>query len=194
MPKPLTQACLKEVLSYDPLTGVFIWLPRTVPEKGSVHWHKRRAVSNWNSRYAGKRAGSVHPARRHGSTTDYWRVRLEGSDYAAHRLVILYMDGSFPPKGMEVDHKDNDGLNNRYDNLRVVTSSQNKMNVSVRGSNSSGVTGVHWRKDTFNWAVQIMVRGKKIHIGHYKNKEDAIKVRKAAELKYFGEYRYKGKS
>lgn len=190
MPKPLTQERLKEVLHYDPLTGIFTWKTRPLPEKDGPDRSKRNGISSWNSRVAGRRAGSVLYATRHGASSDYLQIWIHGSSYDAHRLAILYMEGSFPIKGMEVDHIDTDGLNNRYSNLRVVTSSQNQMNKPKQANNKSGVTGVSWAKRESKWYACITVDGKQISLGYHKNKEDAIKARKAAELKYFGEYRY----
>ena len=59
-------------------------------------------------------------------------------------------------------------------------------------NNTSGITGVYWKKDRNKWGARIVVNGKCIYLGYFANKEDAIKIRKEAEIKYFGEYRFKG--
>ena len=57
-------------------------------------------------------------------------------------------------------------------------------------NNTSGNIGVSWNKEKQKWKAYITIGGKQIHVGYFVNKEDAIQARKAAELKYFGEYRY----
>lgn len=65
------------------------------------------------------------------------------------------------------------------------------MNRSMRSDNTSGVTGVYWCKSRNKWNAEIRINSKKINLGYFINKEDAIKARKRAEIKYFGEYRNK---
>ena len=93
------------------------------------------------------------------------------------------------PKGKVVDHINHNKLDNRKCNLRVCTQSQNTMNSSLRSDNSSGYTGVYWYKSRSKWLVRITVNGKCINLGYYDDLEEAVKVRKEAEIKYFGEYR-----
>ena len=88
----------------------------------------------------------------------------------------------------DVDHIDNDKLNNRMSNLRKCSSKENKRNCPVRCDNKSGVTGVYWRDDSKKWRVYIKYEDKKTNIGHFDNKDDAIRARVQAEMKYFGEF------
>ena len=85
---------------------------------------------------------------------------------------------------------------NRKENLRIVTQSQNCMNQHIRSNNTSGVKGVSWSKEKNKWQVKITVNYKQIHIGFFDEDkfEDAVQARKDAEEKYFGEYnlKYKG--
>lgn len=106
-----------------------------------------------------------------------------------HRLVLDFWDMSF-----DVDHICHNKADNRKETLRICTRSQNLMNRSMQSNNTSGVTGVYWDKCRFKWKAQIMVNQKTINIGRYNTKEEAIKARKEAEIKYFGEYRYTGDS
>lgn len=96
------------------------------------------------------------------------------------------------PDDMVVDHKHGKESrnDNRKENLRIATTSQNCMNREMRFDNTSGITGVSYDKDTQKWCVQIGVEHKNIWIGSYKNKDDAIVARQNAEKKYFGEWRY----
>lgn len=95
------------------------------------------------------------------------------------------------PKGMVVDHIDRNRLNNLSSNLRLVTYSQNGMNKGKQSNNTSGIVGVSWDKSRNKWEAHIKINKKKLHLGRFKNKEDAINARKEAEIKYFGEYRCK---
>lgn len=95
----------------------------------------------------------------------------------------------------EVNHKTHlprheNKYDNRKQNLEVVTRSENNMNRALALNNTSGTTGVCWDNKYNKWLSQIKVKYKTIYIGHFTNKDDAIKARKEAEIKYFGEHRY----
>ena len=92
---------------------------------------------------------------------------------------------------MVVDHINHNKSDNRKNNLRLATRSQNIQNRGIIPNNTSGVTGVHWHNHTKKWKAEIEVNKRKIYIGVFKEKEDAIKARKEAEVKYFGEYAFK---
>ena len=108
-------------------------------------------------------------------------------------LHILVM--SPVPAGMIVDHKQHPPryakkVDNRKSNLEIKTASQNNINSSMYLNNTSGIKGVSWNKRLEKWNAYIQINKKRIHLGYFIDKEDAIQARKAAELKYFGEYRY----
>ena len=81
------------------------------------------------------------------------------------------------PNGMQVDHKDCDGLNNTKSNLRIATHQQNNFNRRLTSKNKSGLKGVYWSKEKNKWRVQIGVYGKNVNIGYFETKE-------AAHIKY----------
>ena len=85
------------------------------------------------------------------------------------------------PKG-HIDHEDHNGLNNLWDNLRLTTNKGNQKNLSKRIDNTSGVTGVVKRKNSF--IVQIQIDNKMIYLGSRKTLEEAAQLRKEAEIKY----------
>ena len=92
-----------------------------------------------------------------------------------------------------VDHIITERKNdNRKQNLRIVTKKENNINRRMMSNNTSGVIGVRWDKNSNKWEASIGINKKTIHLGEYEDKEDAIKARKEAEIKYFGEYRYRG--
>ena len=104
-----------------------------------------------------------------------------------HNLVM-----NFTPDYLhtEVDHKNNQRNDNRKSNLRITTRKNNQRNRSMTNRNTSGVIGVYFHKLAQKWCARIRVDGKEIYLGLYDNLEDATKVRKEAEQKYFGEYAY----
>ncbi len=97
------------------------------------------------------------------------------------------------PDDMEIDHIYHDEFDNRKNNLRIVTSSQNGMNKKIFKNNTSGVTGVSWNNTSQSWTASIQVNNKRIYFGNFSDFKEAVKVRKWAEEKYFGEYKYKEK-
>ena len=96
-----------------------------------------------------------------------------------------------PERKIDLDHIDRNRLNNRKDNLRVCTRSQNQMN-SFRKNNTSGVKGVTWHKHQRKWYAYITTDYKSISLGYFKSLAQAAKVRRNAEIKYHGEYALKG--
>ena len=102
-----------------------------------------------------------------------------------HRLIMGVNDSN-----LDVDHINHDLTDNRKQNLRVVSRSKNAKNVKVKSNNTSGVPGVSFDKRTNKWAVRITVDYKDYYLGEYVDFNHAVKVRKDAENKYFGEYSY----
>jgi hypothetical protein len=98
-----------------------------------------------------------------------------------HRLL---MDAK---KGQIVDHVNENGLDNRRDNLRFATNSQNLHNSS-RTRGTSKYRGVYLRKGTSRWHSQIKVNNKRIHLGYFDTEIDAAKAHDQAALKYLGEF------
>ena len=87
------------------------------------------------------------------------------------------------------DHEDRDGSNNRKNNLRIATCRQNAINRSLSPLNTSGITGVEWRKSENKWCAKISKeKGKQRIIGRFNTKEEAIKARLEAEKEYYGEF------
>lgn len=84
-----------------------------------------------------------------------------------------------------IDHIDRNGLNNQRDNLRSATNKENQENTGLPSNNTSGCKGVSWDKRSSKWRATIYHHKKRIYLGYFKNKEEAIKVRKQAETEYF---------
>jgi len=169
----ITQEKLKEILSYDPETGFFTWNKRS-----ENHFKSHKSFLTWNSKHAGKTAGSKHKKR----SSFYVNIGIFWKIYSAHRLAFLYMTGDWPKH--QVDHIDGDGLNNKWCNLRDVKAADNLKNLRLRVKNKSGCHGVYYRKELDKWAAKIGsgVTGK--HLGLFASKEAAISARRDAEIKY----------
>jgi len=121
----------------------------------------------------------------------YVMIRVGGRGgrvFRAHRLAWLFMTGDFPPKGYEIDHINGERADNRWANLRLVTRSQNNMNVGIKANNQSGCVGVSYQLRRNNWTARIVVHGKVICLGDFVSKSEAIDARKSAERKYFRQY------
>lgn len=99
-----------------------------------------------------------------------------------HRIILN------APEGMDVDHIDGDPLNNLKSNLRICEHINNSRNKSINKNNTSGVIGVWYNKRVNKWVAEIKVNYKKIHLGYFKDINEAKRIRQEAELKYFGEY------
>ena len=119
----------------------------------------------------------------------YWTINNNGyvitggannPNILMHRL-ILDVSNKY-----EVDHINHDTNDNRKENLRIVTRSQNQMNLSLKSNNTSGVTGVYFDNTHNYWVSKIQDS----ILGYFSNFDEAVKTRKEAEKIYFGEYSY----
>lgn len=113
--------------------------------------------------------------------TGYAEARVNGRTTLFHHLVLECK------KGMVRDHKNRNKLDNRKDNLRIVTYFENNVNVERANSNLYGVPGAY--KNGNRIVVRINVRGKPIYLGTYKTVEEAKEAREKAEEKYYKKIR-----
>lgn len=112
----------------------------------------------------------------------YRLINYKGKRYRSHRLVWVIHNGCIADG--EMDHINGVKDDNRIINLRVVTTQENQKNTKMHKHNTSGCMGVHFHTRDKKWTVRIKINRKYIHLGSYKTKEEAIKVRKDAEIKY----------
>ncbi len=163
MAQEITQEHLKEILHYDPETGVFTWR-ECLSIRGRI----------------GHRAGWT-------DKRGYVFIRAHGKLMSAHRLAWLYVHGYWP-KG-DIDHVDGNPSNNSLLNLREATRSENNQNRSKFGRGVTGLIGVgHNPKCTRNpFQAAIRVLGRRIYIGSFPTKEDAHRayMQAKAELHTF---------
>lgn len=143
--KELTAERLREVLDYDPDTGVFTRKVRT----GNVK--------------IGDVAGSFNGK-------GYIRIGIDGRLHRAHRLAWLYVTGEWPKD--QIDHINGDRGDNRLANLREVNNAENQHNLrKARADNTTGFLGVSPRYGKFR--AYIMVDGKNKHLGCFPTPEAA---------------------
>ena len=98
----------------------------------------------------------------------------------------------FEETNLYVDHINGNTLDNRKENLRLCTNTDNLKNrVNIPSNNRSGILGVRYRADRHKWYAEIQANNVSHYLGCYIKLEDAINARKNAEIKYFGEYKSK---
>ena len=120
----------------------------------------------------------------------YIIIGIDGNVYRAHRLIYLYHNGYLPSF---IDHIDGNKTNNRIENLRSATTSQNAMNQKISTRNTSGTKGVTWHKRDKKWSVQLRINKICHSFGYYDDKELAELVAMEATNKFHKEFSaYKG--
>lgn len=168
----LTQKLVRELLDYNPKTGVLTWRSRDLSWfNGNV-----RICRGWNTKCAGKAAGCLSS-----SPKDYCVIGILGQTYLAHIVIWLWMTGKFPE--YEIDHRDHNQSNNRWKNLRDVPHAINRKNQKKMANNTSGHTGIRKTK-AGKYETWIHVNGQRIGLGNHNNLTKAIAIRKAAQVKY----------
>ena len=100
-----------------------------------------------------------------------------------HREILGLKHGD----GMDTDHKDGDGLNNRRENLRTATHAQNMYNQRIR-KGTSQFKSVHWNRCAAKWCAQIRVNNRLIYLGYFVSEIEAGLAYDMAAQKYFGEF------
>ena len=146
---------LKEILSYNPETGLFTWL-----------------IKSCTTKSPGDIAGHTH------KKTGYVSITINKKFNSDHRLAWLYMTGE-NPTGC-IDHINQIRSDNRWCNLRDVTVQENNKNRRLNKNNKSGVGGVYFEKISGKWEVRIKCNKKAHYFGRYKTLEEAIIVRNEA--------------
>lgn len=111
-----------------------------------------------------------------------WSLCSNGYVIDVGKKIYLHRLLTNAPNDMDVDHKNHNTLDNKDCNLKVCAHQKNMTNMKLSIVNTSGVTGVWFDKKNNKWCAEIKRNNKKIWLGRYKTKEEAIQVRKIAEL------------
>lgn len=156
----LTQARLKELVHYNPDTGIFTWI----------------AIRS-NRKKNGDVAG-CYPKKKN----LYAKMYIDDEQYQMHRLCWLYMTGRFPNQG--IDHLNQNKQDNRFENLQESDHAVNSRNMPRRCDNISGATGVTWHNQCKKWLAVINRDGVAHSLGLHVDFRDAVTARKEAEEIY----------
>jgi hypothetical protein len=151
---------LRDLLTYIPDTGAFIWR---------------------EGQRSGRDAGTIE-------AEGYRTITIHGRQYKAHLLAWYYTTGEWPEN--QVDHRDNDRANNRWENLRAATNRENQFNKGPNKNNRSGFKGVYLSTSNRRrpWKAKISVYGKNVHLGYFDTAEAAQNAYLAMAVQLSGEF------
>lgn len=156
----LTLERLKEIIDYNPESGIFIAkIRRSHCQKGDV---------------VGCNYGD-----------GYMRTAIDGRDYLLHRLAWFYVYGQMPKM---IDHINGDRGDNRIENLRIADYHINARNSCRKTNSSARFKGISWHKVSKKWQVQIRCGGELIPLGYFDDDTEAAFNYDLASLKYHREY------
>lgn len=167
----ITADQVRELLDYDPATGIFTWRYR--PDE----------LLRWNVRYAGAVAGSPH-------VRGYIRISVFHLHYWAHRLAWLHYYGEWPAQG--IDHIDGNQTNNAIANLRAANQEQNSCNSKTLKNNKLGYRNVSFCK-AMNRLVVRFTKGKgptarTLYQAYFSTLEEAVADRNRMAVILQGEF------
>lgn len=158
---------IRELLDYNPLTGVFLWK------------HRRNGPLKWNTKWVGKVAGSPRG-------NGYQAIGIDGVKHNAQTLAWVYVTGEWPDRF--VDHKNLDKLDYRFENLRLASFGENSANAGIRNDNKSGFRGVHFVKSRNVWHARLNKDRKGYHLGAFNSAEEASRAYAYKAKELYGEY------
>jgi len=147
----LTAKRLRQVVDYDPQTGIFVARIR----RGKITPGKIVGVIEENKKKKYKRL----------------KFAIDGKYYFSHRLAWLWVHGSWPER--DLDHINRDTFDNRLCNLRLATNSQNMANARMPITNKSGKKGVSWHARGMKWQAHVKVRCISRYLGLFNTVEEA---------------------
>lgn len=144
-----------------------------------LHYDHYTGIFTWKTSRGCKRAGQVAGKQ---LITGHISIKVNRKSHLAHRLAWLFVYGDWPV--CHLDHIDQNPSNNRINNLREVTRSQNMQNQGKHKTNTSGFKGVTFHNNRKKWQAQIQAQGKRIYLGLFDTKEIAYSAYLAAQEKY----------
>ncbi|MBR8073514.1 HNH endonuclease [Burkholderia cenocepacia] len=161
MNRAITIEQLRELLEYEPSTGI-------------LRWKVCR--------------GAARPGTVAGTVSDIGRVivRIDRHPYKAHILAWALYYGEWP--NMEIDHRDRNPCNNAVKNLRPSTRAQNCFNQGLLARNSTGFKGVSFHKKRNKFVARICAHGVIRHLGYFDRAEEAHEIYSLAAMMLHGEF------
>jgi len=142
---------------------------------GVLYWENKPLGYLLNKRVAGVLSAS----------SGYLTTCVNATPYLNHRLIFLMFKGYFPD---EIDHINGDKSDNRIENLRECTTSQNQFNAKLRKDNTSGIKGVSWDRKSKSWTARIKLNKEKIFLGCFWDKEVAAQIVRIERIRLHGEF------
>lgn len=167
---------INECFVFNPKTGTLTWKERPL-----YHFKNEWRRNQSNSRNRGKNVSCKEAG-------GYLVVKLEGQTYKAHRLIWKMFYGE---DATFIDHINGDRTDNRIDNIRSVSFSENTKNRKISKNNTSTHQGVYWHTKHKKYGAYIDVDGKRLHLSWTDSFEEAKDARIKAEANYYNEFRRK---
>lgn len=162
--RALSVNVLRRTIRYIPETGEFFWLE-----------HRRGLTAGTPAGYAPEKG--------------YRLIVINGQGYMGHRVAWAIVTGSWPT--YQIDHRNGCPSDNRWDNLREATSSQQRANSRRTKNAKSPYRGVAFSQDARRkkpWAATLELKGKTVYLGRYETPEEASAAYQAGVKKHFGEF------
>lgn len=175
-----------DYLTYNPENGELIWRPR----EASMFKEKCKGVNphaSWNARFANKVAGKKAGLNKMGLKNSPM-VCVHYIEVQTSYIVWMMHGNPWPPEGLEIDHKDGDRWNNRIENLRLATRSQNEGNKGGYRNSKIGQKGVYLDRRRQKYMAEIMVNRVRKRLGAYLTIEEAANAYAKAAIELRGEF------
>lgn len=157
---------LKSLLKYNPDDGLFTWIKKPAARSNRI------------------KPGDIAGCRKNDS--GYIVINIDGSSFRAHRLAWFYVHGYWPDGN--IDHINNIKDDNRICNIREASDSENGWNTGKPSTNTSGVKGVSWEKQTKKWLAQCWVSGKHYRVGRFSSFDAAVDAMAKFRERHHGEF------
>lgn len=153
-----------------------------------LHYDRSSGSLTW----AAPNARCLRPGDKAGydNGNGYRRLRIDGRPYYAHNIAWLHAFGIWPER--RIDHVNGDRSDNRLDNLRLASASENAANARLSRANTSGHRGVSWHKAAGRWNAKIVRNGTTIHLGLFDRLEDAARAYRRAAHAIYGDFARSG--
>ncbi|WP_324029306.1 hypothetical protein GC087_21515 [Pantoea sp. JZ2] len=169
------QEYLMDCFEYGRKNGALIWKERPLE-----HFINASQQKQFNTKFSKKIAGSIATVSV-AENRKYRVVRLDGVLFYVHRIIYKLKTGDEP---MIIDHISGNTLDNRIENLRTCSITENCRNARISETNTSGCTGISWSQRKHRWRAYITVNKKQIYLGVFREFKSAVNARKNAESRY----------